>query len=88
MSATERALAESNERYRSLFAYNPHAAFSLDAEGTFIDANEVAQQMSGYSLEEFQQIDFTQILVPEHVPAAIDAFAGALNREPQQLTPL
>ena len=31
MSATERALAESNERYRSLFAYNPHAAFSLDA---------------------------------------------------------
>ena len=85
MSATERALAESNERYRSLFAYNPHAAFSLDADGTFIDANEVAQQMSGYSLEEFQQIDFTQILVPEHVPAAIDAFAGALDREPQQL---
>jgi PAS domain S-box-containing protein len=85
-SATEEALAESNERYRSLFAYNPHAAFSLDADGTFTDANDVAQQLSGYSLEDFQQLDFTQILVPEHVPAAIDAFAGALNREPQQLT--
>ncbi len=85
MSATERALAESNERYRSLFAYNPHAAFSLDRDGTFIDANEVAQQMSGYSLEEFQQLDFTQILVPDHVAAAVEAFAGALDREPQQL---
>jgi PAS domain S-box-containing protein len=85
MSATERALAESNERYRSLFAYNPHAAFSLDKDGTFIDANVVAQQLSGYTLEEFQQLDFTHMLVPEHVPAAIDAFAGALDREPQQL---
>ena len=41
-SATERALVENSERYRSLFAYNPHAAFSLDLEGRFIDTNAVA----------------------------------------------
>ena len=37
--STERDLAESIERYRSLFAYSPHAAFSLDLDGNFTDAN-------------------------------------------------
>jgi PAS domain S-box-containing protein len=85
MSATERALAESTERYRSLFAYNPHAAFSLDPDGTFTDANEVAQRLSGYSLAELQQVDFSHLICPEDVPRAVGAFEGALQRVPQQL---
>ena len=43
MTAGERALAESTQRYHSLFAYNPHAAFSLDLDGRFEDANPAAQ---------------------------------------------
>ena len=86
LSQTERALDESNQRYRSLFDYFPHAAFSLDADGVFVDANEVARELSGYSLEEFRQVDFTHLVVPEDLPRALDAFAGALAREPQKLT--
>ncbi len=85
MSATERALAESHERYRSLFAYSPHAAFSLGPDGTFTDANEVAQRLSGYTLDELQQLDFTHLISPEHVPLTLTAFEGALHRVPQQL---
>ena len=84
-SETERELAESKERYRSLFAYSPHAAFSLDLDGTFVDANAVAQELSGYTLEEFAEVDFTHLLAPEDVGRAAAAFEGALHRQPQKL---
>src|SRR3954470_10195748 len=84
-SATERALAESIERYRSLFAYSPHAAFSLDLEGNFTDANTVAEHVSGYTLEDFLQMKFTDVISPEHVDVTMAAFVGALDRAPQRL---
>ena len=84
-SETERELAESKERSRALFAYSPHAAVSLDLDGTFVDANAVAQELSGYTLAEFTAVDFTHLLVPEDVGRAAAAFEGALRREPQKL---
>jgi PAS domain S-box-containing protein len=85
MSSHERALAESIERYRSLFAYSPHAAFSLDLEGHFTDANRVAEEVSGYTTEEFLQMSFTDVIAPEHVDVSVAAFETALNRTPQRL---
>jgi len=85
MSPNQRALAESTERYRSLFAYNPHAAFSLDVHGMFIDANAVAQDLSGYSLAELRTMVFTDVISPEDVPRTQAAFRNALRRDPQQL---
>ncbi len=85
MSATERALAESIERYRSLFAYSPHAAFSVDLDGSFTDANAVAQNVSGYTLSEFRQMSFADLIRPQDLPDTVAAFEGALNRSPQEL---
>jgi PAS domain S-box-containing protein len=85
MSSTERALAESIERYRSLFAYSPHAAFSLDLAGNFIDANTVAEEVSGYTLEEFLEMSFVDVIAPEDVERTVVAFQGAVNRSPQRL---
>ena len=85
MSATERALAESIERYRSLFAYSPHAAFSLDLQGNFTDANAVAESVSGYSLQEFLRMSFADVITPEDLPRAAAAFEGAVDRVPQRL---
>ncbi len=84
-AATDWALAESIERYRSLFDYSPHAAFSLDVDGRFTDANAVAQELSGYTLAEFRERDFTAMIRPEHVERTLAAFEGALRRVPQQL---
>ncbi len=85
MSATEWALAESIERYRSLFTYSPHAAFSLDLDGSFTDANSVAERISGYSVAEFRTMNFIDLIDAQHVPATVAAFEGALNRSPQEL---
>ncbi len=83
--ATEHALAESMERYRSLFSFSPHAAFSLDLEGRFTDANEAAERVSGYSLAELVEKTFADIICTEDVPRAREAFDRAREREPQRL---
>ena len=85
VSATERALAESSERYRSLFAYNPHAAFSLDLEGRFTDTNAVAERLSGYARTELRTMDFADVVFEDDLPRTVTAFEDVVNRHPQQL---
>ena len=84
-SATERALIENSERYRSLFAYNPHAAFSLDLEGQFIDTNAVAVELSGYTQAELRSMHFIDVVCEEDIPRVATAFEEVVNRRPQQL---
>ena len=79
------ALRESTERYRALFFDNPHATFSLAPDGRFEDANDVTQELSGYSLEELRQLRFDEILVAEALPEAVLAFEGALQRRSQKV---
>ncbi len=85
MSASQLALAESSQRYRSLFDYNPHAAFSLDLEGRFVDANPVGVRLSGYSLEELCANTFALVLFPEDLPRVAAAFTDVVNRQPRRL---
>jgi PAS domain S-box-containing protein len=84
MSASERALAESAERYRSLFSYNPHAAFSLDLEGRYTDANPACLKMTGRTLEEMLQINFSQVIHPEDLSRIQPIFADVVARQPRQ----
>ncbi|UCD33305.1 MAG: PAS domain S-box protein, partial [Desulfobacterales bacterium] len=60
---TEKALRESEEKYRQLFSTVSDAVMVIDAETReFIDVNEAASSIYGYSKEEFlqlKQIDIT-----------------------------
>ncbi|MFP4263875.1 MAG: EAL domain-containing protein, partial [Halomonas sp.] len=47
-----RALRDSEQRYRSLFAYNPDAVFSLDLQGRFATANSHCEAVTGFAVEE------------------------------------
>ena len=80
-----RARAESDERYRSLFAYNPHAAFFLDLEGRYLDANDVGAELAGYSLAELREMDFGQVICPEDLPRVGAAFQDVVARQPRQV---
>ncbi|HET7349347.1 MAG TPA: ATP-binding protein [Marmoricola sp.] len=82
---SERSLQEYSERYRSLFVYNPQAAFSLDLQGRFTDANPVAQQLAGYSQDELRGMNFVDVVHPDDLPHTVAAFEAALRRRPQQL---
>ena len=53
----EEALRESEQRYRQLFETESDAIFVVDCEsGRFLDANQAALKMYGYSREEFLRL--------------------------------
>jgi two-component system phosphate regulon sensor histidine kinase PhoR len=53
----EKALRESEERYRHIFEHFPIGIGISSLNGEVINANEAMQAITGYSLEEFQKIN-------------------------------
>jgi len=73
----EFALRESEERYRFLFACNPHPMFIYDIETLgYLDVNEAAILSYGYSREEFLGMTIKDIRPPEDVAALVAMVAG------------
>jgi PAS domain S-box-containing protein len=65
----EASLAESEERYRKLFEENPAPMWVFDVETLrFLDVNEAAAQLYGFSKEEFLVRTLRDIRPPEDVP--------------------
>ena len=85
LAAVERAMRETDERYRSLFDYHPNAVFSLDLEGRFTTVNPAAERVSGYAADELLGMAFAEMLPPEELEPTVGAFLGALERRPQRL---
>ncbi len=79
----EESLAQSSERYASMFTHHPHAAYSVDLRGYFTDANDRALEMTGLSLQELRQTHFSEVIHPEDEHLLEDAFGRAMSGEPQ-----
>ena len=79
----EGALAQSTERYASMFTYHPHAAYSVDRHGYFTDANPRALEMTGLSLAQIREAHFSQVIHPDDLHLIQDAFDGAMAGRPQ-----
>ena len=72
----ERALRDSEERYRNLFDANPLPMWVYDAQTLrFLAVNEAAVRNYGYSREEFLAMRISEIRPPEDVPALMDRIA-------------
>lgn len=79
----EGTLAESSERYASLFAYHPHAAYSVDRHGYYTDANPRALEMTGLTLQQMRETHFSQVIHPEDLHLIQDGFDRAMTGLPQ-----
>jgi PAS domain S-box-containing protein len=85
LQASNRALAESEEKYRRLFETVSDAAFVFDAETRqFVEVNEAALRLYGYSRAEFLRLTHTAITAErEDSEATIQlTLAGAAPRIP------
>ncbi len=82
-SPSAEALAESSERYASMFTHHPHAAYSVDRTGRYTDANPRALAMTGLTLEQMRETHFSQVIHPEDVHLIEDGFERALAGTPQ-----
>ncbi|MGM0896411.1 MAG: bifunctional diguanylate cyclase/phosphodiesterase [Bacillota bacterium] len=83
ISAEKRALAmlaESEEKYRSLFDYNLDAVFEMDKSGRFVNANAMTEKLSDYTREELIGLDFTP-LIADRIERVWSFFAAALSGE-------
>lgn len=84
LARTEGELADTSERYRSLFDFNPTAVFSLRPDGGFTSANPASELLCGYSEEELVTMNFAELVPASGVSAALEVFAAILERRPQQ----
>ena len=84
-SVRDETLAESRQRYASLFTYHPHATYSLDLDGNFTDANSRGLEMTGLTLEELRRTNFAQVVHPDDLPLVQDGFERALAGEAQEV---
>ena len=69
----EKHLRESEQRYRELFAVNPHPMWVYDTETLhFLAVNDAAVTRYGYSREEFLGMRLTDVRPAEEVPAFLE----------------
>lgn len=61
----EEALRESELRYRTLFEKYSEGVFLHDSQGFILDANQAAQEMTGYALEELRGMHPSDMLRAE-----------------------
>ncbi len=85
LEAIRRDLAVAEERYRSLFDYNPSAVFSVGLDARLTEANRAGEQLTGRSRSELLGMSLTDIVAPTNVDNALASFAKALDREPQHI---
>ncbi len=78
----ERALQESEKRYRMLFEDSPLPMCVYDAETLlFLVANRAIEGMYGYSREEFLSMTLRDIQSPEEIPATLDSLKAAADTD-------
>ena len=68
----DKELREINERYQSLYYRSLDAIFIYDLEGKFIDANDAALSLTGYTRDDIVQINLIDVLGADQLNRAIE----------------
>ncbi|MFC7494541.1 MULTISPECIES: PAS domain-containing sensor histidine kinase [unclassified Nocardioides] len=83
--AVDRALAETTERYETLFRYHPDGVFSLSLDGRFTSANAASAVLSGYTEDELCDLLFTDLLPDDQLESVGQSWEDVLARRPRHL---
>ena len=78
--AAERALRESEARWRSYLDNAPYGIFVADADGVYLDVNPTACRITGYSREELIGMGVPDLLPRESKDRGIEHFRGLLKK--------
>ncbi|OZM57523.1 hypothetical protein CIB95_03905 [Lottiidibacillus patelloidae] len=79
----EQRLAESEQKFRSLYEYNPFSVYTLDTNGNFIDGNKASETMVGYRKEDLIGQSFLPLMAENSKKKALHYFQEVLKGEAQ-----
>ncbi|MCK4663130.1 MAG: PAS domain S-box protein [Bacteroidales bacterium] len=80
----EKALRESEEKYRTLTETISDVIFTLDLEGKFTYFSPRFEELTAYSANEFIGKPFTEIIAPEYHELTVNSFRKGLDGEKTQ----
>lgn len=75
----EQALAESEERFRSYVEHAPVAILIVDETGKYLDVNQTACQMFGYSRDEFLSLNIPDLVYADDMQKGQQHFLKVLQ---------
>jgi PAS domain S-box-containing protein len=78
---SERALEESEKKYRQLFDISPNPNFIINRNGRFIQCNKSAEYKYGYSQEEFLEMTPVQLAAENSKDKAIEKVKRSQSEE-------
>ena len=81
----EMLLAESEQRFHSLFEQHPDGVIHFDSNLRLTSANPAFSAMSGYSYKEILSVDRPCPIASDHIPLLMGAIKAALGGAPQTL---
>lgn len=67
----EKALQESEDRYRELFENAYDVLYTHDLEGRFLSINKAAERLTGYTKAEATRMNIMQVVAPEYLKDAL-----------------
>jgi diguanylate cyclase len=79
----KRELEEKQQRYSSLFEYNPDPVLSVDCQGNFKELNSIVWDLLGYSKEDLLNMSFHSLIDPSYLDLATSIFYKVLGGKPQ-----
>ncbi|MBN2297152.1 MAG: PAS domain S-box protein [Deltaproteobacteria bacterium] len=77
----EKKLISSEQRYRTLIDTISDCVFTLDIHGRFTLLNPGFENITGYPVQDFLGLPFTEIIAPEHIQSTIERFQRGLSGE-------
>lgn len=79
-----RNLEESEQRFRSLFTYNPNPVFALDLAGRIQNANPASLKLKPYTTSDLIGHHFVNLVIEEEQQRVDRHFSAACTGEPQR----
>ena len=81
LEAATRQLAQSEQRYKSLFEHHPDGLYTLDRQGRFLSFNSAGEGLSGFSADELLFLPWQRLLAPEDLARAKQDFQQVCQGE-------
>ncbi|HEY9042514.1 MAG TPA: PAS domain S-box protein, partial [Rheinheimera sp.] len=83
-SQQRQLLQQSEQRFRSLFEFNPDPVYIINPDGYFNDMNDAGCQLLQYSLDEITSMHFDRVMLPEHLDRTLHHFNQVLAGNAQR----